>query len=198
MSRWNQLFSRMTEVEAERLEAERREREALAARADFDAWAVRALSDVWKSITGVVEVRVRELVQATGRRVALSPRVQGIEGPRGLPALRILELRIDSSVAYIYSHHVSGSPPHFHLAHWPAPSKGRRHHRMMSFPVCIIERAGVEGWALRRSVGPSRDPLQVDDVVFRAFELLIGGVERPERQRLAPVPGDTLPLGSPE
>ena len=197
MSRWNQLFAQMREVEAERLEVERREREALATRADYDAWARQALSDVWKSLTSVVEVRARELVQATGRRVALSPRVQGIEGLRGLPALRILELRIDTSVTYVYSHHVSGSPPHFHLAHWPAPSKPRRHHRMMSVPICTIERVGREGWALRRTVGAPREPLQVDDIAYRAFELLIGGIERPDRRVLAPVAADTLPLGSP-
>jgi hypothetical protein len=179
LSRWEELRSQMKAVWAERLEAERQKSELEAARAEQDAWASAALDDFWKRAEKAVSQRGEELAQSTGCPIRQSSE----QAPPGaLGRVRVLELRVGSSVVYLYTHHVGGSSPLVHLAHWPASSR-HHHHRMMSFPMCSIARSDTRGWTLRRILDP-RDELSIDDLVFRAFELLVLGLSRPEWARL--------------
>lgn len=186
MSRWDQLFDRMRELEAERREAERRLREAEAARRERDAWAEGALDAMWQAFMSEVDARSAELTRATGRAVEMVRHVRTQDAAGGLAALRILELRLGVSVVYLYSHHASGGEVHVHVAQWPAPDASRRrHHRMISLPVCTLERVGEQGWELCRiSSGGKPRSLKVEDIVFRAFELLVFGLERPDPRLL--------------
>ncbi len=180
MSRWDELFSRMRRVEAERLEAERRQREAEAAIRDHEAWAEAALDEMWRAVMTEVEARVAEFAASTGRRIDVVRHLRTLEASTGSAALRILELRLGDSVVYLYSHHAAGSAVHVHVAQWPAPEgKHRRHHRMISLPVCTLERVASRDWALCRvSPNAASRSLKVEDVVYRAFELLVFGLER--------------------
>lgn len=185
MSQWNSLYSRMKSLEAERLEAERQRRSVEAARAEHDAWARTALLDFWERLLRDVQRRAEEFRKQTGCPVEVVSRGGEPQRPADLPSLQVLELRLATSVVYLYTHHASGSAPLVHLAHWPTAEAGHRHHhRMMSFPMCSLDRVDEAGWRLRQLLG-AREPATVDDLVYRAFELLVLGLERPEQSRLA-------------
>lgn len=183
MSRWEELFNRMRQIESERLEAERRQREAEEARRELDAWAEAALDAMWAAAMLEVEARSADFTRATGRPIAV---VRHVRTQEGLAALRILELRLGVSIVYLYSHHAVGGEVHVHVAQWPAPDgTRRRHHRMISLPVCTLERVGQQGWELSRiSPGARSRTLAVEDIVYRAFELLVFGIERPDPRLL--------------
>lgn len=179
MSRWDELFTRMRRLESERLEAERRQREADEARRDQEAWAEAALDSMWSRVMHEVDERAKAFTQSTGRSISVVRNLQTLEGTTGLAALRILELRLGDSIVYLYSHHASGSHVHVHVAQWPAPDGARRrHHRMISLPVCTLERVGRHDWALARVAKTGQQTLKVEDVVYRAFELLVFSLER--------------------
>lgn len=182
MSRWDELFSKMRRIESERLELERRQREAEEARRERDAWAEAALDAMWRGVAHEVEARIGDFTRATGRRIEVVRHLRSQEAAGGLAALRILELRLASSVVYLYSHHALGGEVHVHVAQWPAPGgRDKRHHRMISLPVCTLERVGARDFALRRiSPAHAGRVLRVEDVVYRAFELLVFGLERPD------------------
>lgn len=187
LSDWKHLYSRMRGLEAERLEAERRRIAARAAVAEQDAWAERSLTGFWEEVRKDVRRRAAEFCRETGCNIELGGRAKEIERPEALPALQVLELKLATSVVYLYTHHVSGSVPLVHLAHWPSSSLGHRHHhRMMSFPACTLERTDSGAWLLRRVLAP-QETIRVDDLVFQAVELLVRGLERPFPKRLAPV-----------
>ena len=178
----------MQSLESERLELERQRREAETTRADFDRWAIAALSAVWEQVRKGVAARAEEFARATGRRIKITTHDRAISSSGGLPSIQVLELRLDSSIAYIYSHHVSGSAPHLHLGHWPTSNDRRHHHRMFSMPICMLERSANDDWKLIRSVPRSATgavEVSIDDVIYRAFELVVFGRGRPE-DRYAP------------
>ena len=186
MSRWDELFTRMRRLESARLEAARREREAEGARRDRPARAEPALDALWRAGRVEVEARVAEFTASTGRRIDVVRHLRTLEASTGSAALRILELKLGDSVVYLYSHHATGAHVHVHVAQWPAADgKHRRHHRMISLPVCTLERVGQRDWALCR-VSPTAAPrsLKVEDVVYRAFELLVFSLERADSQVL--------------
>ncbi|MBK7580878.1 MAG: hypothetical protein IPI67_11795 [Myxococcales bacterium] len=172
----------MQQIEAERLEAERRRREAERAVRDREAWAKAALDALWVEVHAQVEARAAEFTRATGSKIEIVRHARADDGPGNLGALRILELRVGLAVVYLYTHHEPGSAVHVHVAQWPAASgSGRRHHRMISLPVCTLERTGEDGWVLERvSARSTPRSLTPEDLVYRAFELLVCGFERPE------------------
>ncbi len=186
MSRWDELYNRMRQIESERLEAERRQREAEEAQRERDAWAEAALDAMWRAFMLEVDARSAAFTRATGRPIVVVRHVRTQEATGGLAALRILELRLGASVVYLYSHHALGGEVHVHVAQWPAPEgTRRRHHRMISLPVCTLERVGERDWALCRiSSGAKGRTLAVEDIVYRAFELLVFGIERPDPRLL--------------
>lgn len=195
MSRWDQLFSRMRQIESAQREADRQRREADRARKEQDEWAERALDELWAAAEAEVNVRVESFSESTGSRVE-PIRHSNAEQLAGLPALRILELRLGSSAVYLYSHHAPGCHVHVHVAHWPVSDPNhRRHHRMISLPVCTLDRVGERGWQLRRVQSSGDKLLSVEDLVYRAFELLVFGLERPSHPSLLP-PAPPAPLGS--
>lgn len=180
MSRWDELFTRMRRIESERLEAERRKREADEARRDQEVWAEAALDSMWTRVMEEVDARAKAFIGSTGRSIKVVQNLQKLEASTGLAALRILELRLGDSIVYLYSHHASGSHVHVHVAQWPAPDGSlRRHHRMISLPVCTLERVGRSDWQLARVTPKAgQRTLKVEDVVYRAFELLVFSLER--------------------
>jgi hypothetical protein len=185
LSHWSQLYSRVRALEAERLEAERRRIATQAAIAELDAWADRSLSSFWGEVLDDVRRRAEDFRRETGCPMELGGRAKAIECPAALPALQVLELKLATSVVYLYTHHVSGSVPMVHLAQWPTPNPGQRHHhRMMSFPMCTLERSDSGLWALRRVLAP-RETIRLDDLVYQAVELLVLGLERPDPKWLA-------------
>lgn len=197
MSRWDELFSRMRRIEAERLEAERREREAETLRRERDAWAGAALDAMWRAVMTEVTARSEELLRVTGRRIEIVRHERSAGAADGLAALRILELRLTGSVVYLYSHHAPGGEVHVHVAQWPASDASKRkHHRMISLPVCTLERVGPKHWSLMR-IASDRRPreLTVEDIVYRALELLVFSLERPDPRLLTP-PAAPGPLSS--
>jgi hypothetical protein len=171
----------MKAVWAEHLEAERQRSELEATRAEHDAWASAALDEFWQQAERAIGERAEEFAQATG--CAIGQRSERGAPGTALPKVRVLELKVASSVVYLYTHAAGGSSPLVHLAHWPESTR-HRHHRMMSFPVCSIERSDADGWKLSRTFEP-HDEVSVDDVAFRAFELLVLGLSRPEWARLS-------------
>ena len=101
MSRWDELFTRMRRIESERLEAERRKREADEARRDQEVWAEAALDSMWTRVMEEVDARAKAFIGSTGRSIKVVQNLQRLEASTGLAALRILELRLGDSIVYL-------------------------------------------------------------------------------------------------
>ncbi len=176
MSRWQDLYDRGRELEAQhqRLDGEWRARQA--ARQEVDDWATEALSKVWVGLEAVLTRRVADFARATKTTVSVA------EGHHtrwaGPNKTRMLVIETALVTVYLYSHQVSGSEPTFHLVEWPTSDQGRRQrHRMVTLPVARIARVDREGFRVTKP-DSSEEPLEYDDMVYRALELLVAGMRR--------------------
>jgi hypothetical protein len=193
MSRWHALFDEYRAHEAERLEVERRAREVEAARRDFEAWGRTAVEQVISQLCTKIAQRSEELAIHAGVRIRIKP-------PRTAPGrhpraeITFLELSRGQELVYVYAYHELGHAP---LVHYLIPSyegflERARHPRLLSLPGARLERAADGSVVLARLAidgGPLPEATTtIDDMVFRAFELLLRGrcVQRAARVALPP------------
>jgi hypothetical protein len=180
MSRWQSLYDEYRMHEAERLEADRRARELEVARRDFEAWSRTAVAQIIGELGSEAERRSEELALHAGVRIRVKP-------PRTAPGrhpraeVTFVELSRAGDTVYLYAYLELGHAP---LVHYLIPSyegflERARHPRLLSLPGARLERAPDGGVVLARIAidgSPVPDaPTTVDDMVFRAFELLLRG-----------------------
>lgn len=178
MDRWRALFDEYRESEAERLERERRERQAEALRADYEAWARRSVEQVVGDIARGARERSEELARHAGIHLDVKPPHRAQRSARG--EVTFVELRQGDDVVYVYAYLEPGHAP---LLYFLIPGDvgylEPKHHRLVSLPGARFVR-GPEGRVLLKRIardGSTPDPaeLGVDDILFRAFELLLRG-----------------------
>jgi hypothetical protein len=205
MSRWRVLFDDYRVHEAERLEAERRARELEVARRDYEIWCRAAVAQVLGEFCAAAEQRSDELALHAGVRVRVKP-------PRHAPGrhpraeITFVELARGDDLVYVYAYYELGHAP---LVHYLIPShdgflERSRHPRLLSLPGARLERAAGGAVVLARiALDGSALPAAatgVDDLVFRAFELLLRGrcAHRASRIAVPEAGADTAILGSPQ
>lgn len=94
--------------------------------------------------------------------------------PEG-PFMSFMRLRLPEREVHLYSHRIGASAPLIHLVVAGADAPGAYKKRLVGRPGCRIERREGGGFLLR-SVGGEADGsiVSIDDLAFRAFELLLG------------------------
>lgn len=180
MDRWRQLFVEVTAQEAGRLEADRRSRAALRAAQELEAWSRSAAPAVMDSLEVACRARADELARMTGVAVSVTRSAPtSVDSKDGCARVLGLSLRDRVHEVVIYGYLHSGNLP---VIHFLMNAKGGgvqvgRHRRLVSFPGCRVT-PGDDGRPVLRPVGRSTptsgsEQLTTDDLVFRAFELLL-------------------------
>ena len=211
--RWNQLYVELTAAEAGRIEAERRQKSAHADREDLLRWSRAACQTVIGKAETIARGRAAEL-QA---RAGLTVEVQAPEwstlrhpsDPTESPSAEIgsMRLKCRNDEIILYTHCTPGRLPTLHFLmrtqrSWPQPE---RNPRLVTIPGCRITR-GEDDVPLLCIVdrhGASSVSTEVDDVVFRAFELLLrrgsfpGTLRVPAPKLAIPKAADTPVWGEP-
>jgi hypothetical protein len=182
MSRWSLLFA---QVDALDLSGRR----ALSSAAEFEAWSDFAERALLEELQRIAELRAAELRELTDVRVAVSRLEPGPDlSARGV-RVGVLELGLGAARVYVYSVRERGQSPAVHFA-LRRESAFTRHPVLASLPGCLVVRSesgAAELLALPRPLGDCTEPRPTpDDLVFRAFELVVAAHRgtRPE-----PLPG---------
>jgi hypothetical protein len=174
--RWDELSSRIAGLEAERLERARREKEEARLQQDHDAWARAALERVMERLKILADERAGDIADKSGRRpkVAAPAWVE-----HGVATKRVfLRITLDEAEVHIYGNLATGVMPSIHLMHLVAQSpvgeRTRLARRYLSVPGCRMRRgAGDDYQLVSYEDGGTTQPVQADDIVFRAFDLLV-------------------------
>lgn len=182
MSRWDDLYARFDGPESRRGRSAQRadeDREALAA---FAEWCEAATRDAMSALHHEAVERAHELEHRCARRVAVTRSEHAVDGT----SVTALRFALDGTEVLLYAHRGPGALPFLHfipLGRSDAPrGRGRRQRRMVSLPGAFVARRADDSWELRRIRVPgtsahASDTLTVDDLVFRAFELLLRGAD---------------------
>lgn len=188
MNRWNQLFAEISAAEAARLESERRRHHAAREAEELMAWSRLAAENYMRSLRELCQERAEELAIATGVLADISSvRTADLETPPGRARVISLALRNTQQEVVLYTYLTPGCLP---VLHFLVSARGgridmQRKHRLVSFPGCRLTR-GDHDRTVARPLGRAglwtgSEELHVDDLVFRAFELLL-------RRELVPRP----------
>ena len=179
MDRWRALYDEYRESETERLERARLERQAESQRRAYEAWARASVEKVLGEVACCAERRSEELTRHAGVRIRVSPPHRAPRAARG--EITFVEIRHDEGAVYVYAYLELGHAP---LLYFLIPGDvgfldHPKHPRLISLPGARLVRS-PDGEVLLRRVsrdGTTADPsdLGVDDIVFRAFELLLRG-----------------------
>jgi len=183
MSRWSLLFS---QVDALDLSGRR----ALSSAEDFEAWSDSAERALVEELHRIADLRSAELARHTDVRVLVSRPVPGPDLTLRGAHIGVLELALGTTRVYVYTARERGQSPAVHLA-LRRESASTRHPVLASLPGCLLVRGdtgAAELLPLPRPLGDhAEEPRPTpDDLVFRAFELLVAAHRgaRPE-----PLPG---------
>ncbi|MCA9595759.1 MAG: hypothetical protein KC776_20735 [Myxococcales bacterium] len=181
MDRWEELAREIAAAEAERLEHERRELEAQRERERLWQWSQAHAAEVMNAIALTAARRADELGTRTGLRFAIrGPEHNRIHQPSSAQVWVVRVASHDRQIA-LYAYASPGSLPlvHYLLDGDVGWIRAPRRQRLVSFPGCRITPTASGEHLLRRlgrdgTTEPGAD-LEVDDLVFRAFELLLRG-----------------------
>lgn len=177
---WDQLFDGFSQ--RRRQQNERRENVR-----ELTAWYDEQSHHVMTLLREVARERASALSSSCAREPSSAEPGSGISvevewpshppinlDPDG-PFMSFMRLRMPEREVHLYSHRIGASAPliHFVVAGTDTPDASKK--RMMGRPGCRIERREGGGFLLR-SVGGEADGsiVSVDDLAYRAFELLLG------------------------
>jgi hypothetical protein len=166
--RWESLFHSFTERRRERDERSRVSDE-------LATWYDEQTNLVMTLLREVASERAETFKHNAGVQVEVRwPSHPPINvGPDG-PFMSFMTLRVGEREVHLYSHRVGLAAPSLHYVVSRASQAERAREGLLGRPGCRIEQREGGGFLLR-SVTPGTGPevLSVDDIVFRAFELLL-------------------------
>lgn len=124
----------------------------------------------------VASERAASFAQGSGVEIEVkSPSHPPINIDPDGPFMSFMCLRVGDREVHLYSHRVGTGAPVIHFVVAADRSAGPERKGLLGHPGCRIERRDGGGFLLRR-VGTAQDVLSVDDLVYRAFELLLAPV----------------------
>ncbi len=180
-ARWDELFRRFQSFEDGRREDERARAAETAALEEFHQWCAAATDRVMADLAAVASSRAEQFEAQTGHAVEVTypshpPISLGAPGPD----LSFLRMSLADSHVHVYSYRGRGSLPVLHLVH-TSERNLPRHRRLVSSAGCFIARGEDDTYQLRNvrtEAGGEATPASLDDLVFRAFELLVQSLRR--------------------
>jgi hypothetical protein len=168
---WDQLFAGFSQ----RRRAQREKRELSR---ELVAWYEEQVQLIMTLVREVASERAAAFEQSAGLVIeVLWPSHPPINIDPDGPFMSFMCLRIPEREVHLYSHRVGNDEPliHFVVAGTEGPDKQRK--RLLSKPGCRIERRAGGGFLLRSvgtgGVGVGDNIVSVDDLTYRAFELLL-------------------------
>lgn len=167
-NRWEQLFEGFSQ-----------RRGALASRLELTRELVAWYDEQTELIMTMVREVASERAAAFQRDSGLAVEVQWPSHPPITidpdgPFMSFMCLRIPEREVHLYSHRLGTSAPLIHFVVAGAERADRQQKRLLGRPGCRIERREGGGFLLR-GVGDAmrHGVVSVDDLVYRAFELLL-------------------------
>lgn len=186
---WGKLYQAFGDAVADRVRLSEEQREREAAIAEFDNWCARAVESVMQQCHVDAQNRAREFFEHTGHQIAVRyPDAPPIVTDDTISVL-CLTIELGQAVVHVYSSRTSGRMPYIHITY----ASGSKTRRLLCIAGCALVRTGPEDFALREIVrGEPQRVINADDLVFRAFELLVtlvnleqlASVSRPPRSAM--------------
>lgn len=182
---WNALYARYQDIDRTRLAREQQQQAQLEARRAFQAWSERTTRAVMTDFFEKAAFQAVQFEQRTGARVLIkcpadSPLgATDVEGSRRVVVMHLHEARL-----HFHSYAGSTGLPRFYFMPTQAPRPGqngrRRFRTLVSIVACRAVPTQDDGYLLDAGplMGEGHHPIDVDDLVFRAFFLLMEEFER--------------------
>ncbi|MBI5535031.1 MAG: hypothetical protein HY898_20045 [Deltaproteobacteria bacterium] len=187
MNQWQNLYDRFVGLDLERRRREKLERARAEAIQAFDAWCSQAVDNTMREIHHAMSRRALDFERCTGCAVQVQyPARPAIKAPPDGPYMTFLHLHVGFSQVHLYSHRLSGAWPLLHSILVASDARSGppslRNRTLVTLPRCmIVQRAdGVQQLRRVAPADPQRDgePIDVEEVVYRCFELLVDGLRR--------------------
>ncbi len=166
---WDDLFGAFAKKQNEKQRSEDEERALI-------AWYDEQAKLVMTLIGDLVRERSAAFERASGLRVEVkSPSRPPINvAPEG-PFMSFIAIALGMREVHMYSHRLGANPPSIHyVVTGDASTKARK--RVQARAGCRIEQRAGGGFQLRdatHGVSATHADMNVDDVAFRGFELLL-------------------------
>jgi hypothetical protein len=170
MSRWSLLFAQVDALDVSG-------RRAASNVTDFEQWGDGAELALVDELFSIAERRAADMAQHTDVAVSVARSHPGPDLALRGARISVLELALGATRVYVYSVRERGQSPAVHLA-VRRDSPSTRHPVLASLPGCLVVRS-EDGAAtllpLPRPLDATPTELHPtpDDLVFRAFELLV-------------------------
>lgn len=186
MSPWTHLYARYNQIDDDRRARELWHAAQQQARAAFDAWSASTVEAVMRAFFEGAARQSVAFEEHTGARVLLKDASdRTVCTASGDAKMRILEMHLCEARLHFYSFSEPGRPPRFYFMPTQVPRRGmrgaRRYRTLISVAACQAVPTG-DGYELRPLEGvlpgSASPPISLDDLVFRAFWLLVEEVER--------------------
>jgi hypothetical protein len=167
-NQWDALFGGFSQRRRSENDRVERSRELL-------AWYDEQTQLVMTLVREVVQERAAAFKQSAGVDVEVRwPSHPPINIDPDGPFMSFMSLGVNGREVHLYSHRVGYDAPMIHFLVTATGDKGRG---LVSRPGCRIEKRENGGFFLRGLHGdPPVGALSVDDIAFRAFELLLSEV----------------------
>jgi hypothetical protein len=142
----------------------------------FDQWCAEAVDATMQRLADLARERAAEFEREFGEPVEVAyPSHAPLRFGDAGPWMTFLSLSLGKDEVHIYSTRADGGLPYVHFAFSPPEHSGR----LMSVPGGFIAKAADDEPRLRSIPGSDSErsgELDPDDLVLRAFELLLMGV----------------------
>lgn len=184
MPEWSELYQRYADLDAERQANEKNRADAAEAARQRETWCSDVEDRVMAALAKVAQRRAREFGESTGATVEVDyPAEKPIFAQELGHRMSFIGLRLGGSRVHIYSTRPHAMLPHVHLVHTHQSDATRK--RLVSIPGCVVVRSGDDGFELLRRDEKTRvaEPATIEDVVYRAFELLVDVATAPKSMR---------------
>ena len=192
---WDALYRRVRKADERSRALEREERAAREEEAELDAWCDRVTNIVMRAVRDHAMRRARDFEKESGKTIKVKyPSYPSVGDAAGGPTMKFMRFALDGVRLHLYSHRAPGSLPHLHWVIAPRRPGPRSEdesteardvvrQQVHTSPSCVIARLPDDVFELRLirdggDDGPAATPVTVDDVVYRAFRLLIAAAQR--------------------
>ncbi|HEY6880973.1 MAG TPA: hypothetical protein VI299_23270 [Polyangiales bacterium] len=164
---WDQLFDAYAH--------KRREQHAQRANArELELWYDEQVQLIMTLLREVAAERAASFAQASGTQVEIKwPSHPPINIDPDGPFMSFMSLSLPEREVHLYSHRVSSGPPLIHFVVAGAEGPDRQRKRLLGRPGAKVEKREGGGFSLRGVGEQEGRALSVDDLAYRAFELLL-------------------------
>jgi hypothetical protein len=175
MPDWSDLLKQVSLVERDRSERQSEARRKAEAQAELDAWTLDVVPRVMEEFTHVARMHSADFASRTGRNISVNYPVHARIDTAPVLPFHVVALTLDMAEVDVYSARNTGGLPALHMVSLERTAAGTppRDHRLISIPGCLIACRQDNSHVLLRLQSNSSDEITMDEVAYKAFELLI-------------------------